>query len=160
MKCSIVTALVAVVFIFLIAGCDEVVTEYSGELTENGVVSELLYSPSRHETSIDTLGYDDSVVDINQGNIGKNTITQVQVGKLRVNSTTIPEQFGVVIKCQHGKLTTMKKRMYDRFINKEGSAVTITYREVYRATYKNENNERKLLDRVLVDRDLLDVTLK
>lgn len=129
-----------------LTGCDskEVRKEYSGVLHEKGVVVATLYSK------------DHSQSDINMGisMSGDFTFTPTTI--------RIPERWGVVFRCDHGNKSpiTSPEDKYKALWNKldEGMDVDIAFRELYRNTYEDTNNdgEKELISRELLDYDFLD----
>jgi len=121
----------------LLASCNEVVTEYSDTYTEIGSVSDVVFTPSRHETNVN-FGMDWD---------GNPEITY--------DDEFIPERFAVVFRCPHGKFIIEKKSIYDAMLGHDGEPVTIYYREIYRSTYEEINGERKLISKILIKYDFL-----
>lgn len=161
----------------LMIGCDETKIEYSEPMTELAVVSEVVYTPSRHDTSMRLTdlddGFDDDLLEDDLFNTRQNSVfsegrdpftgnkkSTVNLGGVRLTTTEVPEKFAVVFKCQHGKFIITKKAVYDKLKSSEGQKVEVSYREVYRATYKTENNERQLVSRVMTEYDFLGVELR
>jgi hypothetical protein len=141
-----------------IAGCKEVVREESQILHEDAMVVERIYSPSRHNTSVGL-----TAVKVGggfgmdyRGNMG------CRIGNgLQISSSTVPEKYGVMFKCQHGSFTSQgsdvrHKNLYQRL--KTGELVDVTYKEIYRTTYEDVKGTKKheVIERVLVDFDFLD----
>lgn len=131
---------------------DRVVTEYSQVLYEDAVVSDVVYSPSRHGSGSGigpTMDFD--------GNMG-----------LAITSTNvrIPEKYAVVFECEHGKFIsegtdTRHKDLWNKL--KEGMEVEVSYREKFQATYGKDNDgdgERDLVSRELVGYDFIDAVPK
>lgn len=89
-------------------------TEYSSELREPGKVEEISFAPGGSGT---TTSYDLT---------GK--------GGLSVGDVDIPDRYGVVISCKHGKFRLKPqgetaKAMWEKL--HVGDSITIHYREVY-----------------------------
>lgn len=92
------------------------------------------------------------------GNVG------IGIGNgLQLSSVEVPERFGVAFKCKHGSFTSegvdlRHKDLYNKF--KEGDKVNISYKEIYRVTYKDKNNDGKkeVVERALIKLDFLDAT--
>ncbi len=134
-------------------GCNQQreVEEKSDLFYEDAVVSETVYSPSKHGSGTGvgpTFNMD--------GDIGI-SITSVSVD--------VPEKYAVVFKCKHGKFIIegkgkKYKELWGRF--ESGDSVSVSYKEVYKSTYKDTNDDGKeeLIKKSLVDYDFLDAQLK
>lgn len=131
-------------FIILICllclGCDSYTRRIeSSVLTESAVVVDNLYNPSYHQSSTD-IGFTTG---------GEVTMTPTSID--------VPETWGVIFRCQHGKFAitgsdVFHKKMWDRLdVNTE---VTIKYKEVYDITYDSAND--KEISRRLIDYDFID----
>lgn len=121
-------------------GCEETRQEESPTLFEDAVVTEVVYSPSRHGSGVGpTLDLTGS------GGIG-----------IAITSVDIPEKFAVVFQCQHGKFIVERKELWERL--KEGQKVTIAYKELYVSVYddKNKDGQKELVSKKLVKLDFLD----
>ena len=133
----------------LLTGCKETKTELSDILHEDAVVSETVYSPSRHGSDISPT-YDLT----GDGGVG-----------FAITSVSIPEKYAVVFKCQHGKFIVegtdkAHRDLWQRL--EEGKKVDVSYKEIYKAVYDDVDGdgEKDLLSRDLVDRDFLDAQPK
>ena len=136
----------------LLAGCEETKTEYSPILHEDAVVSDVVYTPSRHGSGSGigpTIDFD--------GNIGIG-FTDVTVN--------IPKKYAVVFECQHGKFISegtdqRHKDLWGRL--KENMEVDVTYKERFRSVYdtdKDGDGQKDLISRALVGYDFLDAQPK
>ncbi len=155
MRRVIIVLSICAMALFL-TGCREVKEEFSDTLHEDAVVSDAVYTPSRHDTQLDYTATDVGPVGIGYGgDIG------IRVGGgLQINTVEVPEKFAVVFKCQHGQFIVTKKNVYDNLKDHIGETVDVAYREVYRAVYDTKDNERILISRALVDYDFLTATLE
>ncbi|MEK7614074.1 MAG: hypothetical protein AAB428_00180 [Patescibacteria group bacterium] len=154
MKLSHVALLVLAVIVF--SGCKERVREKSDVLHEDAVITETVYTPSRHDLDL-------GITALKTGPIGMDFSGDLGLrigGGLQISSTTVPEKFAVVFKCKHGKFIVTRKAVYEKFKGQDGKAVDVAYRENYRATYDTVNGERKLIERVLTDFEFIDATVK
>ena len=138
----------------LLASCGsgiETKTELSDVLTEDAIVSEIVYMPSRHGSGSGigpTMDFD--------GNIGF-AFSSVSV--------SIPEKYAVVFKCQHGKFISegtdqRHKDLWQRL--SEGHEVVVTYKEIFKSTYQDTDGDGKkeVIKRELVAYDFLDAQPK
>ena len=140
---------IATIGISLFTACKEVKTEISDVLHEDGKVVDLVYSPSNHGTGIGP------TVDLTgDGGMG-----------IAVTSVDIPEKYAVVFRCQHGKFiiegTDEKyKNLWSRL--EENQEVDITYRERYKITYDDIDNDGKKepIEKRLIKYDFLDAQPK
>ena len=128
-----------------VGGCGpDIKNDSSTILHEKGVVVDVVYSPSKHGSGAGP------TIDFN-GNIG-----------IAFTSVTVPERYAVVFKCEHGEKfivqgkTQEYKDLWQRFV--EGDSVDISYKELYRSTYEdtNDDGEKELVKRELIDYDFLD----
>lgn len=134
----------------LLIGCEETKIEYSKILHEEAVVSDVVYTPSRHGSGSGigpTMGFD--------GNIGI-AITHVDVN--------IPEKYAVIFKCQHGKFiiqgTSQRyKNLWEKLERDQN--VIVEYREVYKSVYDDIDGDgvKDLIKRELIKYDFLDANL-
>lgn len=123
--------------------------EESGVIYEDAIVSETVYSPSRHGSDLAP------TIDITgEGGLGV-AIVDVQ----------IPEKYAIVFKCQHGKFivegTDRKhKELWGRF--NRGDSVTVSYKEMYKSTYKDTDcdGKKELIHKSLIGYDFLEAQLK
>lgn len=137
----------------LLTGCKETKIELSDILHEDAIVSDVVYTPSRHGSG----GGMGPTIDITgDGGIGV-AMTSVSVH--------IPEKYAVVFKCQHGKFIVggtdkQHRDIWERF--SEGQNVDISYREVFKSVYDDIDGDGKddLLERKLIDYDFLDAQPK
>jgi hypothetical protein len=119
----------------ILSGClDREVYEYSDVLSEPAKVITLVHSP-RHSSS-------DVVTGIT-GN-GDLTITPVSV--------QVPESWGVVFECKHGRFVINRKELFDTLSPNQN--VTIQYREIYICIY--DYDKKQLKTKKLIDYDFLD----
>jgi hypothetical protein len=122
--------------VLLIASCKRTTTEYSDPLEEPATVVDLIFTPSSHSTSVDpTINFD--------GSMG-----------MAVSSHSVPERWGVVFQCQHGKFIVMGKKekhkvLWELFF--PGENVMVSYREVYRVT----REDGEVVSRERIDYDFL-----
>ncbi len=126
-------------------------------MDEQAVVAETVYTPSRHDTGIGLKAFDlAGPISMDYGgDIGLNLGNGLQI-----SSVTVPEKFAVIFTCQHGQFIIGRKGIYDKFTGHQGAKVDVTYREVYKTTYKKKDGKRQVVERVLTDYDFLDATLK
>jgi hypothetical protein len=132
-------------------GCIDRRIEYSDVLKENAVVSDTVYTPSHHGSSVDvgiTTDFD--------GNAGLS---------FTPTSVSIPEKYGVVFRCQHGKFVVQGageryRELWEGF--EEGQEVEVTYKEVYRSVYDDADGDgvKELVERELIKYDFLGAKLK
>ncbi|MBI2003953.1 hypothetical protein HYS72_00625 [Candidatus Pacearchaeota archaeon] len=122
-------------------GCnlDYTKKEQSGVMNEKGLVVTTLYN-KRHSST-----------DIAPG------ITTGGDIAISVSSTTIPETWGVVFRCEHkNKFPIMgSEESYKELWNKldEGDSVTILYKEVYKVKYDGKTDE--VISKELFDYDFI-----
>ncbi len=132
------TLMVLGVILFAVS-CKRTTTEYSPPLGEPATVVDLIYTPSGHLTSVDpTINFD--------GSIG-----------MAVSSHSVPEQWGVIFQCKHGRFVVIGKKpkhkaLWESLFISEN--VMVTYREVYRVTREGG----KVVARERVDYDFLDAS--
>ncbi len=152
-----------------ITGCKEgkkVKIEISDVLHENATVITRIYTPSRHDTklgfrAIKMGGKETGSIGIDYGgDIGVGIGSGVQI-----SSSTVPERYGAVFKCQHGTFTSQgsdkrHKDLYEKL--QDGQEVDVTYKEIYRETYDDIDGDGKkdLVERVLTGFDFLDANPK
>jgi len=128
-----------------LTGCKEVKTETSKVLHENATVIARIYAPSRHDTEIGLR----AIGGKGAGSIGVDFGGNIGIdigGRLQISSSTVPEKYGAVFKCQHGTFTSQgsdkkHKSLYEKL--QEGQEVDVTYQEIYRTTYKDIDNDGK-----------------
>ena len=150
------SCLVASLILVGLSGCVETHQEASEILHEEATIVEVVYTPSRHDTSVGLTG-------VKMGSIGMDYGGNMGVrigGDLQVNSVKVPEKFAVVFRCKHGKFIIQRKEIYEKFKLCTGSGVDVTYLEIYDTTYGKKNGKREVMKRVLVDYDFLDASLK
>lgn len=149
--------LLGVLVILFFVGCSYTKQEFSSTLHEEAVVTETVYTPSRHNTEVGLKAFDlAGPISMDYGgNVGLNLGNGLQV-----SSVTVPEKFAVVFTCQHGQFIISRKSIHDRLTGHQGAKVDIAYREVYKTTYKKKDGKRQVVERVLTDYDFLDATLK
>jgi aspartate-semialdehyde dehydrogenase len=104
----------SVICLFIITGCVE--TQYSEVLREDATVDETVFSPSQHGTTVGP------VIGMN-GNV-----------HMAVTSTYVPENYGIVFHCKHGKFIVrgsdqFHKTLWSRL--QRGDSVVVDYKEVY-----------------------------
>jgi hypothetical protein len=109
----------------------------SDTLHEPATVTETCYSPGFHHIDIDTSVDGD-------GNI---TITPV--------SCSVPEQYAVVFRCQHGKFVIREKRIWEKCARDD--EVDITYQELYNDTYDRQT--KKMVKREVYDYHFIDANV-
>ena len=145
-----VSAILAVLCVLILDGCEIVKTEHSDILQEEAVVVSTIHTPSKHNMAVGL-----SAVDFS-GNPG------ISLGNgLQVSQTTVPEKFAVLFRCPHGEFVIEKKPIYDRFQNQAGQKVYVWYREIYRTIYREEEHgETVLVNRALTKYEFVDATLK
>ncbi len=132
----------------LLSGCKETRTELSDILHEDAVVSETVYTPSRHGSGSGV----GPTFDVTDGNVG------IAFTSININ---IPEKYAVVFKCQHGKFIVEGTDIEHKSLWKklsQGQEVDISYREVFNSVYDDIDGDGKkdLVSRTLVDYDFLD----
>ena len=158
---------------FFLTSCGPV-REQSGDLREKGVVVNLIYTPSKHEMHLGKTMMNDynnplGGVDM-QGNKGI-VVGNINGETVQISSSTIPEKYGVVFQCEHGRTFCIQgdnnegdvskyKILYDKLNGHVNDSVYITYQEVYEVTYeKNDAGKKVETKRVLVDLDFIDAQL-
>jgi hypothetical protein len=159
MKKSLITLLLAGTIGLL--SCTEEKIEYSNILHENAVVTNKVYTPKHSEENFRPV-----LIPLGDGILGMNSKGGVGV----MNSTTfdsekIPEEYGVIIKSQ---TKTFKEKgpgiKYKNLYNKleKGQKVDVSYKEIYRAFYKdiNKDGKKELVKKTLVDTEFLDANLR
>jgi len=99
--------------------------EFSDTLTEQAVVADVVYTPSRHGSGSGT-GFDTH---------GDLSFTDMKID--------IPEKYAVVFKCQHGKFIVTGKELWDHLA--EGDSVRVFYREEYKMIKRDGDTERHLV---------------
>jgi hypothetical protein len=135
MKLLVPTLILSLVLLPLL-GCIDYRTETSGVLHEPAKVVCLIYTPSRHDSSIglsaiNVAGDDDDIglgLDWG-GNLG------VRYGSFQVSSSEVPEQWGVLFQCKHGQFTSQgADERHHSLYNKlrDGQLVDVTYKEIYK----------------------------
>jgi len=121
--------------------------EFSGALHEEATVVETIHTPAKHEMHVrPKIGPSFGAIPIGSG--------------LEISSSTIPETFGVMFRCQHGEFVVHRKELYDTLLAHKGKRVLVSYREVYTASYRGNGPYQKLVSRTLVKYDFLDAKLK
>lgn len=130
------------VLFMLISACEYYEKEYSAEMTEPAMVTEVIYSPPRHGSDIAP------------------TFGMTGGGNMTVGFTSvdvkIPEVYAIVFKCQHGKfiIQTPHKKAKDLWGHlKRDQEVTVRYREVYRVLY---GKDKKPIKKELLEYDFID----
>lgn len=140
----------------IICGCQERARESSSVLHEDAVITEVVYTPSRHDLDL-------GLTAVKMGGLGMDFSGDFGLrigGGLQISSTTIPEKFAVVFKCKHGKFIVTRKAVYEKLKGMDGKEVDVAYRENYMVTHDTVNGVRKLIDRVLTDYEFIDATVK
>ncbi len=150
--------------IIFLNGCNLPYTkmENSKVLHEPAVVSETVRSPSRHDTEIELKALNMSGRGF--GSIGMDYGGNMGIGiggGLQISSSKVPEKYGVVFKCQHGKFISegsdnRHKDLWSRL--SEGDSVDVNYMEIYQTTYQDSNKDGTddIIKRVLIGYDFLD----
>ena len=123
--------------------------ETSDTLYEDAIVYAKVDPPSRHGS-----GAGPSIDITDEGILG-----------VALVNVDIPKKYAIVFKCEHGKFMvwgtgSKHKELWERF--NEGDSVTVSYKEIYRSTYKDTDGDgkRELINRSLVGNYLLDAQLK
>ena len=129
--CCLFTMLILIA-VLIFTACTE--TQYSEVLHENATVDETIFSPSQHGTSVGP------VMSMN-GNI-----------HMAVTSTHVPEVYGIVFHCQHGKFIVkgtdqFHKTLWSRL--QRGDSVTVDYKEIYEVD--KEAKTCRLIDFKFID---------
>ncbi len=126
-------AIWALALVVLLAGCDFFnypKWEKSETMTEPAVVSDIIFSPSRHGSGV---------------GVGIDTNGDIGISSVSVN---VPEQYAVVFECQHGRFVieggkgSTAYQLWTRL--KKLQPVTVHYREEYKIT-KYEEQEHKTI---------------
>ena len=140
----------------LLVGCQEIKREFSETMHEDAIISEVVYTPSRHSIELGFTAFKAGSVGVDfSGDLG------FRLGEsLQVSSVKVPEKFAVVFKCQHGQFIISGKEVYDKLREHKSKMVEVAYREVYRTTYDTKGGKKQVIARELVDYDFLDATLK
>ncbi len=133
----------------LFTGCKETKTELSDILHEDAIVSDVVYSPSRHGSDVSP------TIDITgDGGIG-----------IAIVDVDIPEKYAIVFKCEHGKFIVEgtdieHKALWERL--EEGQKVDVTYKEIYKSVYDDVDGdgENDLVSKTLIKYDFLDAQPK
>jgi hypothetical protein len=130
-----------------LAGCDRQIVRqtFSEEMREPAKVIQPVYTPERHGS-----GSSSGTTFDMDGNIG------VHFSDVDVHTKAV---YGVVFECQHGNFVSQgtDERHEDLWKRmRQGSNVTITYREVYSDTIQVTDGKETLLGRGLVDYDFID----
>ncbi|MDO8572954.1 MAG: hypothetical protein Q7S11_04305 [bacterium] len=120
-----------------LTACKTTKTEYSPNLTEKARVVDLIYTPAVHGSGV-----------------GPTVSTNGSFGLAFVDVDTI-QKYAVVFECPHGKFIVENnqrktKELWQKL--KKDQEVTVTYREIYRATYEDDS----LLERRLKKYDFID----
>lgn len=142
------------------SGCKEVKTETSDVLHEDATIVTRIHSPSTHKTELSPrLVKVGSGFGISEHGVGPS------FGGIVITCSTVHEKYGAVFKCQHGTFTSQgsderHKNLYDKL--QDGQEVDVTYKEIYRTTYKDTDGDGKkdLIERVLIGFDFLDANPK
>lgn len=119
--------------------------EFSAVLHEEATVVETIHTPATHETQVLPKGSGFGI------DIG---------GGLEIHVNHIPETFGVMFRCQHGEFVVDRKELYDKLSAHKGRRVEVSYREVYKTSYRGAGKYKKLVTRSLEKYDFLDAQLK
>ena len=137
-----------------LAGCGdgtEIKEEESPILYEDATVADVVYSPPRHGEDSGT----NMTVDFD-GNIG---ISPYHV------TVDLPPVYAIVFRCAHGKFISQgtgqrHKSLWERL--KEGEEVTVSYKELYKSTYRDidDDGKKDLVERKLSGYDFLDAQPK
>jgi hypothetical protein len=134
-------------------GCGK--REYSEVMHEEGIVTNRTYAPKHEEEDLSPV-----IIPLGDSGLGLSAGGSVGIhGSVTIDSQEVPDKYDVTIKC---KDKTFEERgsvaeiLYDKL--KEGQKVDVTYKEVYRAFYKDTNNDGKkeLVKRKLINYKFLD----
>jgi len=106
--------------------------ETSDLLKEDAKVVCLIHTPSHHHSDI---------------NVGINMDGGLTFTPISIN---IPEKFGVVFECQHGKFTVYREELFDKLTLMQ--EVTISYKEIWRKQW----TDNKVTEIRLIKYDFID----
>lgn len=151
---SILVAVAVPVLSILLASCQGEVKEFSEVLREDAVIEDVIYTPPKREPKITPSIGGSGMIGFGPGGIG------IRMGKFQASEAMAPEKFTVVFGYRHGQFVIPLKEVYDRFNGHKDKMVDLTYREVYRETYKTKDGQKRAVARELLKRDFLDATLK
>lgn len=141
---------------FFLTSCGPEV-EKSGNLQEQAVIVNMIYTPSKHEMHLGKTMMNDynnplGGVDMN-GNKGI-VIGEMNGETVQISESTIPEKYGVVFQCQHGTFTiqgdnregeiSKYKVLYDKLGGHIGDTVNVIYQEVYHVYYEKNDDGKKV----------------
>lgn len=147
---------VASLTLFLLAGCQEVVREYSEVLHEDALIVSVVHTPASHESQLGLTAFKGGPFGMDySGNFGLRI-----GGGLQISESEVPEKFAVVLQCQHGEFVIARKDLYQQLDGHEGQTVDVAYREIYRTTYETNEGKKQIVDRVLTKYDFLGVSFK
>jgi len=143
-----------------LVGCKEIKTETSGVLHEDATVVNKIYTPSVHQAELNpTISKVGSSFGMSGDGVG------MSFGGMTITESTVPEKYGAVFKCKHGTFISQgsdkrHKNLYNKL--QEGQEVDVTYKESYRATYDDidDDGKKDLIERVLIKFDFLDANPK
>jgi len=76
-------------------------------------------------------------------------------GGLQISIVKVPDKYATIFSCEHGEFVISRKEIYDRFKEHTGARVDVTYQNIYRTRFENE----EVKERALVDYDFLDAFL-
>ena len=147
---------IVLLVVLLSVGCQEIKQEFSNTLHEEAVVVDAVYTPPTHDSQIGL-----TAVKVGPAGMDFSGDFGIRVGGgLQISDVTVPEKFAVVFKCQHGQFIITRKQVYEKFKDQKDKVVDVAYREVYRTTYETKDGKKRVVERVLVDYNFLDATLK
>lgn len=138
-------------------GCQTTRTEFSDTLHEDATIVETVFTPAKHDIGLGMKAFEGPWGESRDlsGNPG------VDIGSgLMISSSTVPEEYAVVFRCRHGKFIIRRKEIYERFHGLDGQTVDVTFREVYRTTYDDQDGQKKVVSRVLTKYDFLNAVLR
>lgn len=124
--------LLAIAGLLTLISCEDIRREESRVMTEPAKVVSVVFTPGFHSSDVHpTIDFD--------GNIG-----------IGISSVSVPDKYGIVFQCQHGKFFIKSRELYNRLTL--GQDVVVSYKEIYRCRYE----DAMVKERVLVDYDFLD----
>lgn len=151
--------------VILFFSCKEIKQEVSEVLHEDATIVNTVFTPSTHRAEVGM-----AAIGGKTGSIGIDFSGNVGIGLgngLQISSVTVPEKFAVVFECKHGGFISQgtdirHKDLYERFKERKGSEVDVTYKEIYRVTYDDvdKDGKKEVIERVLVDYDFLNALPK
>ena len=141
-----------------LAGCGdgtEIKEEESPILYEDATVADVVYSPPRHG---EDSGVNPTVHMDGEGNL------KVGLSPFHVK-VDLPPVYAIVFRCAHGKFISQgadqrHKSLWEKL--KEGEEVTVSYKELYKSTYRDidDDGKKDLVERKLSGYDFLDAQPK